>query len=69
MHSHVRMHLCKFKYSEFNEEKMPLLCSYIHCVKQVLFSITGVYIGCTITAFENPFKHQNVFFQIKTSMI
>ena len=39
------------------------------CVKQALSSKTEVYIGSIVTPYENFFKHQNLFFQIKTFMI
>lgn len=63
------VHLCEFKHLEFNEEKCHYSVFIYLCVKQVLFSITGVYIGSIVTPFENSFKHQNGFFQIKNPMI
>lgn len=59
--------LGEFKHPEFNEEKCYYSVFIYLCVKQVLFSITVVYIGSIVTPFENPFKHQNGFFQIKKS--
>lgn len=61
--------LYEFKHPELNEEKCHYSVFIYLCVKQVLFSITRVYIGSIVTPFENTFKHQNGFFQIKNPMI
>lgn len=61
--------LCEFKHPEFNEKQSHHSAFIYLCVKQVLFSITRVYIGCIVTPYENLFKHQNGFFQIKNPMI
>lgn len=70
----VCIHMCAHTWVNLStlnlmKKKMPLLCLYIlYEIYIILFSITGVYIGSIITPFENPFKHQNGFFQIKTSL-
>lgn len=58
--------LYEFKHPEYNEEKFHYSVFIYLCVKQVLLSKTEVYIGSIVTPYENFFKHQNLFFQIKT---
>lgn len=46
-------HLCEFKHPEFNEGKCHYSVFVYLCVKQVLFSVTRVYIGCHNTLWES----------------